>query len=133
MNALIFLVLFPLCIAGLALVVPPVLNVRRIIGVTANIVLCVVPVYLLIKYLDAGAVFFRLESPWISPLMLVTASVNGKEIAAILQNAETIRLTRASGEAVSIVTLQPGDEVLVALEETGRHFGHKIQETILEK
>ena len=26
-----------------------------------------------------------------------------------------------------------GDEVLVALEETGRHFGHKIQETILEK
>ena len=39
----------------------------------------------------------------------------------------------ASGEAVSIVTLQPGDEVLVALEETGRHFGHKIQETILEK
>jgi 3-dehydroquinate synthase II len=34
---------------------------------------------------------------------------------------------------VSIVTLQPGDEVLVALEETGRHFGHKIQETILEK
>ena len=60
-------------------------------------------------------------------------SVDGREIATILQNAETIRLTRANGEAVSIVTLQPGDEVLVALEETGRHFGHKIQETILEK
>ena len=67
------------------------------------------------------------------PLMLVAADAGGREIATILQNAETIRLTRASGEAVSIVTLQPGDEVLVALEETGRHFGHKIQETILEK
>jgi 3-dehydroquinate synthase II len=59
--------------------------------------------------------------------------VGGREIATILQNAETIRLTRESGEAVSIVTLKPGDEVMVALEETGRHFGHKIQETILEK
>jgi 3-dehydroquinate synthase II len=67
------------------------------------------------------------------PLMLVAAEVAGQEITTILQNAETIRLTRPSGEAVSIVTLQPGDEVLTALEETGRHFGHKIQETILEK
>jgi len=67
------------------------------------------------------------------PLMLVAAAADGQEITAILQNAETIRLTRPHGEAVSIVTLQPGDEVLVALEESGRHFGHKIQETILEK
>ncbi len=67
------------------------------------------------------------------PLMLVAAEAGGREITAILQNAETIRLTRANGEAVSIVTLQPGDEVLVALEEAGRHFGHKVQETILEK
>jgi 3-dehydroquinate synthase II len=67
------------------------------------------------------------------PLMLVAAEVEGREIATILQNAETIRLTRPNGEAVSIVTLQPGDEVLVALEETGRHFGHKIRETIVEK
>lgn len=67
------------------------------------------------------------------PLMLVQAEAGGREIATILQNAETIRLTRPNGEAVSIVTLKPGDEILVALEETGRHFGHKIQETILEK
>jgi 3-dehydroquinate synthase II len=67
------------------------------------------------------------------PLMLVAAEAGGREITAILQNAETIRLTRINGEAVSIVTLQPGDEVLVALEEAGRHFGHKVQETILEK
>ena len=67
------------------------------------------------------------------PLMLVAAEAGGQEIATILQNAETIRLTRPGGEAVSIVSLQPGDEVLVALEETGRHFGHKIRETIVEK
>lgn len=67
------------------------------------------------------------------PLMLVAAEAGGQEITTILQNAETIRLTRPNGEAVSIVSLEPGDEVLVALEETGRHFGHKIQETIVEK
>jgi 3-dehydroquinate synthase II len=67
------------------------------------------------------------------PLMLVAAEAGGLVIATILQNAETIRLTRPNGEAVSIVSLQPGDEVVVALEETGRHFGHKIQETIVEK
>jgi 3-dehydroquinate synthase II len=67
------------------------------------------------------------------PLMLVAAEAAGQEITAILQNAETIRLVRPGGEALSLVHLKTGDEVLVALEEAGRHFGHKIQETILEK
>ncbi|MEJ5330128.1 MAG: 3-dehydroquinate synthase II [Desulfobaccales bacterium] len=67
------------------------------------------------------------------PLMLVTAEADGKEFSTILQNAETIRLTRPGGEAVSIVALKPGEEVLAALEEAGRHFGHKVTETITEK
>lgn len=67
------------------------------------------------------------------PLMLVAAEADGKEFSTILQNAETIRLTRPGGEAVSIVALKPGEEVLAALEEAGRHFGHKVQETITEK
>ncbi len=67
------------------------------------------------------------------PLMLVAAEAEGREITTILQNAETIRLTRPDGQAVSIVALKPGDEILAALEEAGRHFGHKVQETILEK
>jgi 3-dehydroquinate synthase II len=67
------------------------------------------------------------------PLMLVAAEAGSQEITTILQNAETIRLTRPDGEAVSIVSLKSGDEVLVALEEAGRHFGHKVRETILEK
>ena len=67
------------------------------------------------------------------PLMLVTARVSGREISTILQNAETIRLTDPDGNPVSVVSLLPGDKVLVALEEHGRHFGHKIDETITEK
>jgi 3-dehydroquinate synthase II len=67
------------------------------------------------------------------PLMLITASVSGINVTTILQNAETIRLTAPDGKPVSVVSLQPGDKVLVAVEEGGRHFGHKIEETITEK
>ena len=66
-------------------------------------------------------------------MMLVKANVNDKEITTILQNAETIRLTDPSGRPVSVVALKKGDKVLAATEEGGRHFGHKIQETITEK
>jgi len=67
------------------------------------------------------------------PLMLIKAVFDGKEIAAIVQNAETIRLTDPEGKAVSVVSLVPGDKVLVAMEEGGRHFGIKIEESITEK
>ena len=67
------------------------------------------------------------------PLMLVTASVGGKQITGIFQNAETIRLTDPEGKALSVVSLSLGDKVLVAVEEGGRHFGIKIEESITEK
>lgn len=67
------------------------------------------------------------------PLMLVKAKAGEKEINTILQNAETIRLTDPDGNPVSVVNLGPGDKVLVAIEESGRHFGMKINETITEK
>ena len=67
------------------------------------------------------------------PLMLVSATHEGKDFSTIVQNAETIRLTRPDGEAVSVVQLAPGDQILVALEEAGRHFGHKVTESIMEK
>lgn len=67
------------------------------------------------------------------PLMLIKAQVGDQTATTIVQNAETIRLTRPSGEAVSVVKLAPGDEVLCAVERTGRHFGHAIEETITEK
>ena len=67
------------------------------------------------------------------PLMLVKAKVDTQTISVIVQNAETIRLTDPDGNAVSVVTLRPGDRVLVAMEKSGRHFGHMIEEHITEK
>ena len=68
------------------------------------------------------------------PLLLVRATAdNEREITSIVQNAETIRLTDPDGHPVSVVALAPGDRVLVALEATGRHFGMKIDESIMER
>ncbi len=67
------------------------------------------------------------------PLVLVEAEEKGEIFSVILQNAETIRLTTPSGEAVSLVDLKEGNEVLVCREKAGRHFGIKIDETIVEK
>lgn len=67
------------------------------------------------------------------PLMLIRAKAGGQEVSTIVQNAETIRLTQPNGEPVSVVSLKPGDKVLVALEAGGRHFGIKIDESITEK
>jgi 3-dehydroquinate synthase II len=67
------------------------------------------------------------------PLMLVKAKIGDKEITTILQNAETIRLTDPEGKPVSVAVIKPGDKVLVATEDSGRHFGMKIDETITEK
>ncbi len=67
------------------------------------------------------------------PLMLITASVNGKILTTLVQNAETIRLTRPNGEPVSVVQLIAADQVLVATEQGGRHFGYAIAESITEK
>jgi len=67
------------------------------------------------------------------PLALVEAEENGQIISVILQNAETIRLTKPDGKAVSLVDLKEGIEILVHREGTGRHFGAEINETIVEK
>jgi 3-dehydroquinate synthase II len=67
------------------------------------------------------------------PLVLVEAEEKGRTLSVILQNAETIRLTTPSGQAVSLVDLKEGSEILFHREEAGRHFGVKIDETIVEK
>jgi 3-dehydroquinate synthase II len=67
------------------------------------------------------------------PLVFVEAAVNDNLYTAILQNAETVRLTAPDGTPVSIVELAQGSEVLMFTEEAGRHFGMKVEETITEK
>jgi len=67
------------------------------------------------------------------PLMLVEAVCGQRAISLVLQNAETIRLVSADGKAVSITSLKTGDRVLGHIEEAGRHFGMKVQETLIER
>jgi 3-dehydroquinate synthase II len=67
------------------------------------------------------------------PLILIEGEAEGEVFSIILQNAETIRLTAPDGNPVSVVDLKKGTEVLVALEEAGRHFGIKVEESIQEK
>ena len=67
------------------------------------------------------------------PLLLIEAVSAMGPAATICQNAETIRLVRPDGEAISVVQLKSGDEVLGYAEEAGRHFGHKIEESIVER
>ncbi len=67
------------------------------------------------------------------PMLLIEGKYDKKKLSCILQNAETIRLTRPDGTPVSVAELKEGDEVLGYVEEAGRHFGMKVEETIIEK
>jgi len=67
------------------------------------------------------------------PLMLVEAEVDGIKIKTLLQNAETIKLVGSDGKPVPVTALKEGDEVMVYFEAAARHFGIKIEETIIEK
>jgi 3-dehydroquinate synthase II len=68
------------------------------------------------------------------PLMLVEGIINGEHLVSlILQNAETIRLCTPEGLPISVITLKPDDKVLAYHEDAGRHFGIKIDESIVEK
>lgn len=62
MNVLIFLILFPVAIAVLALTLPRGLAIRKVVGALANLVLCAVPVYLLVTTLDREPAYYSVES-----------------------------------------------------------------------
>ncbi|MCG7847981.1 MAG: 3-dehydroquinate synthase II [ANME-2 cluster archaeon] len=67
------------------------------------------------------------------PMILVEAKVGDAVIKTILQNAETIKLVGKDGKPISVTVLKEGDEVLAYYEDTARHFGMKVDETIIEK
>ena len=69
----------------------------------------------------------------VRPMLLIKArTADGKEGAVFLQNAETIRVVRADGSPVSVVSLAEGDGILVRTDSAGRHFGMRITEDIKE-
>jgi 3-dehydroquinate synthase II len=67
------------------------------------------------------------------PVMLVEAEAEDEPISLVLQNAETIRLVSPGGKAVSVTSLKQGDKVLGHTEESGRHFGMQVEETLTER
>ena len=67
------------------------------------------------------------------PMVLVEAEIDGRTVKTILQNAETVRLTTPNGSR-PVSELKQGDQVLVRLEEGGRHFGARVpDEMIIER
>jgi 3-dehydroquinate synthase II len=66
--------------------------------------------------------------------MLIEAEADGKNLKAILQNAETIRLVTPTGSK-PVTELQAGDEVLVHIAAAGgRHFGVSVpEEKVIER
>ncbi len=67
------------------------------------------------------------------PMLLIEAITSGGVISIILQNAETVNLLSKEKKPVSVSRLKEGDEVLVHLEEGGRHFGIKVKESLIER
>ena len=63
---------------------------------------------------------------------MLEVEYESRKFNIILQNAETIRLV-SQGKPVSIVNLKEGDSILSWLGEKGRHFGMKVEESIIEK
>ena len=67
------------------------------------------------------------------PMVLVETEVNGRLFALIVQNAETVRLV-SDGASKSVSELKSGDEVLVRVEDGGRHFGMLVaDEMVIER
>ena len=67
------------------------------------------------------------------PMVLLEAIVGSKGLRTILQNAETVRLVTSNGSK-PVSELEPGDEVLVRVEDGGRHFGTRVEdEMIIER
>jgi 3-dehydroquinate synthase II len=67
------------------------------------------------------------------PMLLIEAEAEGQPISLVLQNAETIRLMDPQGQAASVTSLKPGDKVLAHIEKSGRHFGMKVEESLIER
>ncbi len=57
---------------------------------------------------------------------------DGDRIETLLQNAETIKVATKDGRR-AVTDLSPGDQVKLYYEDTARHFGEPVEESIIEK
>jgi 3-dehydroquinate synthase II len=67
------------------------------------------------------------------PMFRVQAETDGGDrVETLLQNAETIKVHTRDGRT-AVTDLEVGDEVLIYYEETARHFGEAVEESIIEQ
>jgi len=67
------------------------------------------------------------------PMTLVESEAAGHAFSLIVQNAETVRLI-SDGSSKPVSELKAGDEILVRVEEGGRHFGTLVaDEMVIER
>ncbi|WP_299266374.1 3-dehydroquinate synthase II [Halorientalis sp.] len=67
------------------------------------------------------------------PMFRVQAETDdGDRIETLLQNAETIKVATADGRK-AVTDLETGDELTMFYEDTARHFGEAVDESIIEK
>lgn len=64
------------------------------------------------------------------PMMLVETESNGKCFSIVLQNAETVRLI-GKDNSESVSNIKAGDEILLRIEEGGRHFGTLVADEMV--
>jgi 3-dehydroquinate synthase II len=57
---------------------------------------------------------------------------DGDQVETLLQNAETIKVPTSAGRK-AVTDLEVGDELLLYYEDTARHFGEAVEESIIEK
>jgi len=71
------------------------------------------------------------------PMFRVEAEVETDEgidrVETLLQNAETIKVQTETEGRKAVTDLEPGDRVLLYYEETARHFGEAVDESIIEQ
>ncbi|WP_247007624.1 3-dehydroquinate synthase II [Halorientalis litorea] len=67
------------------------------------------------------------------PMFRVQAETeSGDRIETLLQNAETIKVASEGGRK-AVTDLEVGDRIKVYYEDTARHFGEAVDESIIEK
>ncbi len=59
-------------------------------------------------------------------------TADGDRVETLLQNAETIKVSTSEGRT-AVTDLEAGDELLLYYEDTARHFGEAVEESIIEK
>ncbi|THE64858.1 3-dehydroquinate synthase II [Salinadaptatus halalkaliphilus] len=57
---------------------------------------------------------------------------DGDRVETLLQNAETIKVATGDGRK-AVTDLEVGDDLLLYYEDTARHFGEAVEESIIEK